>query len=232
LSALVSKEPEKTTATTELQSQHYVINSVCCNQNDNFVGPHQYLPLPSPGLGSLASSQFSFDNTPTFDPQPGANSNHRTETCPQITNHEEKVVVNKSNDLHNEDSFLAIWNDINVENEENEFISIWTAIHDEKVENDENQEHDSILRVEPLGCVTESTAPEEKNTTYVKGILRSEGSASSGRRIRWDELQLASKEEKGVMFTSCRGSSRSVCPLDSLILQIEKESTNPDRAAV
>ena len=39
------------------------------------------------------------------------------------------------------------------------------------------------------------------------------------RRVHWDEQQLASKVEKGVMFSSRRGR-RSICALDSLMLQI------------
>ena len=58
----------------------------------------------------------------------------------------------------------------------------------------------------------------------LKGIMRKkqEGPIDDGRhqrRVHWDEQQLASKVEKGVMFSSRRGR-RSICALDSLMLQI------------
>ena len=67
---------------------------------------------------------------------------------------------------------------------------------------------------------------EKKNTaalslfqSFPRGILRRTGNPSSGRRIRWNEEQLATKEEKGVMHSSGR-QSRSICALDQLILHV------------
>jgi hypothetical protein len=67
----------------------------------------------------------------------------------------------------------------------------------------------------------EEEEEEEENLfqPFLKGILRKTGSLSSGRRIRWDEEQLAAKKEKGVMHSSGR-QSRSICPLDQLILHV------------
>jgi hypothetical protein len=67
----------------------------------------------------------------------------------------------------------------------------------------------------------ETPEEEEENISqpFPKGILRKTGSLSSGRRIRWDEEQLATKEDKGVMHSSGR-QSRSICRIDQLILHV------------
>jgi len=52
------------------------------------------------------------------------------------------------------------------------------------------------------------------------------------RRVHWDEQQLACKVEKGVMFSSSRKGRRSICALDSLMVQIatvQDSYTDDDR---
>jgi hypothetical protein len=64
-------------------------------------------------------------------------------------------------------------------------------------------------------------APTKLAAVPNKGILRKDGTNfGTGRRISWNEEQLATKQEKGIMFSSGRYDARSMCPLDKLVMEL------------
>ncbi|KAG7349933.1 hypothetical protein IV203_012530 [Nitzschia inconspicua] len=116
------------------------------------------------------------------------------------------------------------------------FLSIWNEIQDENAPT--NRSTSSTCTGTPKNQFVKSDTsekgkrtkvPDRKKTRYPnppnlvpsKGILRKEGcSFGSGRRISWNEDQLANKEEKGILFYSGRNDPRSVCPLDKLVHEL------------
>jgi hypothetical protein len=118
-------------------------------------------------------------------------------------------------------------------------ITIWNDIYDENTPT--NHSVTSLPNITPTNKSTKSgtisaatdltkitKAPLEKKSdpstsTPIKGILRKDGyDFGSGRRISWNEDQLASKQEKGILFYSGRDDPRSVCPLDKLVQELSK----------
>jgi hypothetical protein len=210
---------------------------------DNIPSYQQLLDLEKPVilpflLDKITGKEDSFHTAKTTASASSIKSIealHIQDTVQNINNtqNQSSALVNDATHPRNEPTFLSIWTDICAD----ENVPHTT---NESGRSSRRSSHARFSPKPPLSCkanrgskkcsktISTKADPSPKmvqkdpvlTVKPIKSILRKEGTLGSGRRIHWNEEQLQTKEEKGILFYSGREDPRSVCPLDKLVLEI------------